>query len=58
MLEVFMARWEYFHSPLMTAAYMLDLQYIRRTFTAEEEGELREIMKKLAELTQLSHTKL
>ena len=32
----------------MTAAYMLDPQYIRRRFTPEEEGELRVTMNKLA----------
>ena len=48
MHKIFMARWNYFHTPLMTAAYILEPEYIRRTFSRDEKIELFKVMKSVA----------
>jgi hypothetical protein len=39
--DIFMARWEYFHVPLMTASYRFEPEYCRRKFSREEQADLR-----------------
>ena len=48
MHKIFMARWAYFHTPLMTAAYILEPEYIRRTFSRDEKIELFRVMASFA----------
>eukprot|EP00967_Tisochrysis_lutea_P010922 scaffold12443_cov30-Tisochrysis_lutea.AAC.1 len=40
--NLFMARWEYFHVPVMTAAYRFDPEFCKRDFSQQEEKEVRE----------------
>ena len=46
--NIFMARWQYFHTPLFTAAYRFDPEYVRREFSAEEEEEVDQVFNKMA----------
>jgi hypothetical protein len=41
---IFMARWQYFHTPLMTAAYRFEPQYCRRDFSSTELAEVRQVL--------------
>lgn len=46
--DIFMARWEYFHVPIMTAAYRFEPEYCRRKFSREEQADVRAIFTKMA----------
>jgi len=46
--ELLMARWEYFHAPVMTAAYCLEPEYCRRKFSSQELKELKACLKQMA----------
>lgn len=45
---IFMARWQYFHTPLMTAAYRFEPQYCRRDFDAAQLAEVRLVLKTMS----------
>lgn len=45
---IFMARWTYFHTPVMTAAYRLAPEFCRRTITDSEDKEIKAVFKKMA----------
>lgn len=45
---IFMARWEYFHVPIMTVAYRLEPEYCRRKFSSDEQADVRAIFLKMA----------
>jgi hypothetical protein len=38
MHKIFMARWEYFHKDIMTAAYRPDVEFVRFDFSTFEEN--------------------
>mmetsp|Transcript_12446 Transcript_12446/g.35900 ORF Transcript_12446/g.35900 Transcript_12446/m.35900 type:complete len:173 (+) Transcript_12446:816-1334(+) len=46
--ELFMARWEYFHVLVMTAAYCLEPEFCRRKFSSNEQKELRMCFRQMA----------
>jgi hypothetical protein len=39
--RLFLARWEYFHNPILTAAYMLHPRYCLHVFDVEQKTDLR-----------------
>ena len=45
---IFMARWEYFHVPVMTAAFRFDPEFCRRDFDANEMRDLKQVLKQMA----------
>jgi hypothetical protein len=45
MSDLFLARWTYFHTPVFTAAYFLDPEFIRGSGSPDEEREFREALK-------------
>ena len=45
---IFMARWQYFHIPLMNASYMVDPEYIAQEHTPNEIKEFRNVMRQMA----------
>jgi hypothetical protein len=45
---IFMARWQYFHKPIMTAAYRLAPEYCRRDMDSNEDKETKAVFKKMA----------
>jgi hypothetical protein len=49
---IFMARWHYFHTPLMTAAYRLTPEYCRLDWdpemAAEMDGDIKQVFAKIA----------
>eukprot|EP00967_Tisochrysis_lutea_P106695 scaffold163838_cov37-Tisochrysis_lutea.AAC.1 len=45
---LFMARWEYFHVPVMTAAYRFEPEYCRRDFTPAETKEVRAVLRQMS----------
>ena len=50
MHALFMARWEYFHTPLFTAPYRFDPEFVRRRFfsQATENSEVKKVLKQLS----------
>ena len=48
MHKIFMARWEYFHKDIMTAAYRFDVEFVRFDFSTFEESEVRAVLKRMA----------
>ena len=55
MHKIFQKRWNYFHCPIMTAAYMLDPEYFGlEDFSCAEEEELKKVLAKLAPLKALT----
>lgn len=46
--ELFMARWEYVHVPAMTAAYRLDPEFCRRSFSADEKNEVKTVLRQMS----------
>jgi hypothetical protein len=46
--ELFMARWEYMHVPVMTAAFRFDPEFARRKFTRDEQAEVKGVLKQMA----------
>ena len=46
---LFTARWEYFHTDVLTAAKMLDSEYIKDEYTLDEQKEFRNVPLKIAE---------
>jgi hypothetical protein len=48
MHALFMARWEYFHVPMMTAAFRFDPEFSRREFDNNEVQEVRAVLRKMA----------
>jgi len=48
MHEIFMARWEYMHRPVMTAAYRLDPEFARRKFSRTEQEEVKAVLKQMS----------
>lgn len=45
---LFMARWEYFHVPIMTAAYRFEPEFMRRKFSKHELDEVKVVLKQMA----------
>jgi hypothetical protein len=45
---IFMARWQYFHTPVMTAAYRLAPEYCCREMDDSEDKEIKQVFKKMA----------
>eukprot|EP00967_Tisochrysis_lutea_P159346 scaffold330007_cov68-Tisochrysis_lutea.AAC.1 len=45
---IFMARWEYFHVPVMTAAFRFEPEFCRRDFDADEMQDVKEVLKRMA----------
>jgi len=45
---LFMARWEYFHEPIMTAAYRFEPEFMRRKFSKSERDEVKVVLKQMA----------
>ena len=48
MHALFMARWEYFHTPLFAASYRFDPEFVRRRFSATENSEVKKVLKQLS----------
>ena len=44
MAQLLLARWTYFHTPLFTASYFLDHEFIAGEGSAEEEQEFRTVL--------------
>jgi hypothetical protein len=45
---MFMARWEYFHVPAMTAPYRFEPEFCRRSFDTSEKLEVTKALKQMA----------
>ena len=48
MAALFLMRWEYFHEPIYTVAFMLHPRYCTSDFSPEQKREMREYFKKVA----------
>ena len=46
--KIFMARWEYFHTPIFTASYLLEPEFIHAKASKKELGELYEVLQCMA----------
>eukprot|EP00967_Tisochrysis_lutea_P131654 scaffold229104_cov41-Tisochrysis_lutea.AAC.1 len=46
--ELFMARWEYLHAPVMTAAYCLEPEFCRRRHSSRELQDLKQCLRQMA----------
>mmetsp|Transcript_13081 Transcript_13081/g.37400 ORF Transcript_13081/g.37400 Transcript_13081/m.37400 type:complete len:409 (-) Transcript_13081:33-1259(-) len=46
--ELFMARWEYLHAPVMSASYCLEPEFCRRKFSSKELQELKQCLKQMS----------
>eukprot|EP00967_Tisochrysis_lutea_P105050 scaffold159826_cov27-Tisochrysis_lutea.AAC.1 len=46
--SIYMARWEYVHVDVMTAAYRFEPEFCRRDFSTDEEKQVRAVLRQMS----------